>query len=128
MLESLSGRFPRFIWSDPTCPFADPLRLETALRERIGPTDFPTSSIIAAVTAMAGHLRGRGESREGALAAVQREVQAVSHRDQRSSEGAVFTPEITDEIVRLAIDTCYGPIDQETRAPRRRPDRVGGSS
>jgi len=106
MLESLSGRFPRFIWSDPTRPFADaPLRLETALRERIGPTALPESSVIAAITAMAGYLRGQGESRERAVAAIQREVGAAS----RHGDGAAFSPEITEDIVRLAIDTCYGP-------------------
>jgi hypothetical protein len=108
MLESLSGRFPRFIWPDPTRPFADTLRLETALRERIGPT-LPASSIIAAITAMAGYLRGRGETRQVALAAIQREVKAVSHSRVPGDDRGTLTPQIGEEIVRVAIETCYGP-------------------
>jgi hypothetical protein len=127
MLESLSGRFPRFIWSDPTRPFADaPLRLESALRERIAPTALPTSSVIAAITAMAGYLRGHGEPRERALAAIRREVNAASHRD----DGAEFSPEITDDIVRMAVDTCYGPavVPDPTTAPvLREPPTMGRS-
>ena len=115
MLESRSGRFPRFIWNDPTRPFGDAaIRLERNIVHRFGKEAIlPKSGLIASITAMAGHLRVWGESRERAAAAIHRELNtALGGNDAPQGQGAP-DPAVIAEIVRLAVDSCYGAATQE---------------
>ena len=121
VLESRSGTFPRFVWSDPTRPFGDAvLKLETALRAS-GPQEIRRSSFATAITAMAGHLRASGESRDGAVQAILREVGTVSPAGEPSAAEACVRAEQMETVVRLAVDSCYGAMapdsspDQDTR-------------
>jgi hypothetical protein len=135
MLESPSGRFPRFIWPDPTRPFANAsLRLERVVSQRPGAPSTPHGSgLVATITAMAGHLRAWGESREGALAAIRQELETALAGDHLPA-GQAWTLKTLDEVVRLAIDSCYGAAEPPARVasppppkpvPRRR--RASGS-
>lgn len=130
MAESLSGRFPRFIWSDPTRPFANAsLRLERVVSQRPDAPSTQGSGLVATITAMAGHLRAWGESREGALAAIRQELETACVGDPTAGE--TWSPKMLDEVVRLAVDSCYGTADLARAAtppkpvPRRR--RASGS-
>lgn len=118
MPESLSGRFPRFIWPDPTRPFANAsLRLERVVSQR--PDAPPTphgSGLVATITAMAGHLRAWGESREGALAAIHQELETAFASEQPPN-AEVWSPKMLEEVVRLAVDSCYGAGEQPARVP-----------
>jgi len=117
MLESRSGRFPRFIWTDPTRPFGDAaIRLERNITQRFGrQAVVPKSGLIATITAMAGHLRVWGESRDHAAAAIHRELsRALAGSDPAKPQDAP-SPAVVEEIVRLAIDSCYGAAAPEER-------------
>jgi len=109
MLETRSGRFPRFIWSDPTRPSADiALRVERTLRERFGAS--PThrqAALLATITAMACHLRAAGEPPDRALAAIRRELRAAVFSDTLSRQDAALGPAMLDTVVCVAIDSCY---------------------
>jgi hypothetical protein len=126
MPESLSGRFPRFIWPDPTRPFANAsLRLERVVSQRPDAPSTQGSGLVATITAMAGHLRAWGESRENALAAIRQELE-TAHAGEPAA-GETWSPKVIDEIVRLAVDSCYGSGEQPVRVasppkpvPRRR--------
>lgn len=126
MLESPSGRFPRFIWPDPTRPFANAsLRLERVVSLRPDAPPTQGSGLVATITAMAGHLRAWGESRETALTAIRTELEAALAAAQLPA-GEAWCPTTIDEVVGLAVDSCYGNADPirvaspPKPAPRRR--------
>lgn len=65
---------------------------------------------------MAGHLRAGGESRDAAVAAIHKELEPALVADRLAIDQA-WSPEMIDEVVRLAVDSCYG-VAEPSRVAR----------